>query len=71
MSFGFDMSELLQSIQHLEMLAKARIAERRKATVDPLRIQLARYGVCGCSCHFNAGMVHTEQGCCGNARMEK
>lgn len=30
MSFGFDMSELLQSIQHLETLAKARLAERRK-----------------------------------------
>ena len=71
MSFGFDMSELLQSIQHLETLAKARLAERRKAAVDPLRTQLARYGVCACSCHFNVATVHSGQGCCGNARIEK
>lgn len=71
MSFGFDMSELLQSIQHLETLAKARLAERRKGTGDPLRTQLARYRVCACSCHFDARTVHTGQGCCGNARIEK
>jgi hypothetical protein len=70
MSLGFDMSELLQSIQHLETIAKARLAERRAATVDPLRIQLARYGVCACSCHFSESTVHSGQACCGNARLE-
>ena len=71
MSFGFDMSELLQSIQRLETLAKARLTERRLGAVDPLRTQLAHYGICACSCHFNAGTVHTGPGCCGNARIEK
>jgi hypothetical protein len=69
MSFGFDVSELLQSIQHLETLAKARLAERRTGPIDVMRIQLARFGVCACSCHFHPATVHTGQGCCGNARI--
>jgi hypothetical protein len=69
MSFGFDMSELLQSVQQLETLAKARLAERRKQAVDPIRTQLLRYGVCTCSCHFTESTVHSGEPCCGNARL--
>jgi hypothetical protein len=69
MSFRF--SELLQSVQHLETLTKTRLAERRKAAqaVDPVRAQLARYGVCACSCHFTENTTHTGEPCCGNARL--
>jgi hypothetical protein len=69
MSFGFDLSELLQSVQYLETLAKARLAERRKEAVDPTRTQLLRYGVCTCSCHFAKSTVHCGEPCCGNARL--
>jgi hypothetical protein len=73
MSFGFDISELLLSVQHLETLAKARLVERRKGAqaVDPARIQLARYGICTCSCHFTENTAHTGEPCCGNARVSK
>jgi hypothetical protein len=69
MSFGFDMSELLQSVQHLETLAKARLAERRKEAGDPMRTQLLRYGVCACSCHFTEFTTHSGEPCCANARL--
>ena len=69
MSFGFDMSELLQSVQHLETLAKARLAERHKEAEDPMRSQLLRYGVCTCSCHFTEFTTHSGEPCCGNARL--
>jgi hypothetical protein len=75
MSAGFDMSDLLQSVRQLETLAKARLAERRRGVqagvLDPLRIQLARYGVCTCSCHTTQNTVHSGEPCCGNARLEK
>jgi hypothetical protein len=69
MSFGFDMSELLQTVQHLETLVKARLAERRTEAVDPMRTQLLRYGVCTCSCHFTVFTRHSGEPCCGNARL--
>jgi hypothetical protein len=69
MSFGIGMSELLQSVQHLESLAKARLAERRKGAGDPMRTQLLRYGVCTCPCHFTDCTVHSGEPCCGNARL--
>jgi hypothetical protein len=71
MSFGFDISELLHSVRQLETLAKARLVERRKGAevVDPARIQLARYGICTCSCHFTENTAHTGEPCCGNARV--
>jgi hypothetical protein len=69
MSFGFNMSELLHSVQHLEALAKARLAERRKDAADPMRSQLLRYGVCTCSCHFTESTTHSGEPCCGNARL--
>ncbi len=71
MTFGIDMSELLQGVRHLEMLAKARLAERRKEATDPLRTQLLRYGVCTCSCHFTDFTRHSGEPCCGNARLAK
>jgi hypothetical protein len=75
MSSGFDMSELLQSVRQLETLVKARLAERRRGaengTLDPLRIQLARYGVCTCSCHTTQNTLHSGEPCCGNARVAK
>jgi hypothetical protein len=73
MSLGFNVSELLESIQRLEKLTKARLAERRKGadTVDSLRTQLVRYGVCTCSCHFTLHTTHTGDPCCGNARVAK
>jgi len=69
MRCSFDMSELLQSVRHLETLAKARLAERRKDAVDPTRAQLLRYGVCTCPCHFTRFTVHSGEPCCGNARL--
>ena len=69
MSCGFDLSELLQSIQHLETLAKARLAERCKEASDPMRSQLLRYGVCICTCHFTESTVHSGEPCCANARL--
>jgi len=69
MSFGFDMSELLQSVRQLETLAKARLAERCKGAEDPTRTQLLRYGVCTCSCHFTESTAHSGEPCCGNARL--
>jgi hypothetical protein len=69
MSFGIAMSELLESVQQLETLAKARLEEKRKAAVDPMRTQLLRYGVCTCSCHFTEYTVHSGEPCCGNARL--
>jgi hypothetical protein len=69
MSFGLNMSELMQSVQHLETLAKARLAERRKDAGDPMRAQLQRYGVCTCSCHFTEFTTHSGEPCCGNARL--
>lgn len=71
MSLGFNVSELLESIQRLEKLTKARLAERRKGAeaTDPLRAQLVRYGVCTCSCHFTEHTMHTGEPCCGNARV--
>jgi hypothetical protein len=71
MSLGFNVSELLESIQRLERLTKARLAERRNAAerVDPLRVQLVRYGVCTCSCHFTEHTTHTGEPCCGNAQL--
>ena len=69
MSIGFDNSELLQSVQHLETLAKARLAERRKEAGDPMRTQLLRYGVCTCSCHFTQSTTHSGEPCCANARL--
>jgi hypothetical protein len=73
MSFGFDTFGLIQSVRQLEMLAKARLAERRKAAceVDPMLVQLARFGVCTCSCHFNANTAHTGEACCPNATIAK
>jgi hypothetical protein len=71
MSFGFEISELLQSVRQLETLAKARLAERRKGaeTVDVVRTQLMHYGVCTCPCHFAEDTVHSGEPCCGNARV--
>jgi hypothetical protein len=66
---SFDVSELLQSVQQLEMLAKARLAERRRGTEDPMRTQLMRYGICTCTCHFTDNTTHTGAPCCGNARV--
>jgi hypothetical protein len=73
MSFGIAISTLLQSVQQFETLAKARLAERRKGaeSVDLIRIQLLRYGVCTCSCHFTKNTMHTGEPCCGNARTAK
>jgi hypothetical protein len=73
MSFGFDNAGLFQAIRQLEMLAKARIAERRKGAdaTDGTLAQLARYGVCTCSCHFNANTVHTGELCCANGTLAK
>jgi hypothetical protein len=55
------MSELLQSVQHLETLVKARLVERRKEAVDLMRTQLLRYGVCTCSCHFTMFTLHSGE----------
>jgi hypothetical protein len=71
MSFGFDNSALFQAIRELEMLAKARIARRRNG-VDAMNgtlTQLARYGVCTCSCHFTANTVHSGEPCCANGTL--
>jgi hypothetical protein len=71
MSSELRISELLQSVQELQALTKARLAERRKGAdaEDPLRAQLMRYGVCSCSCHFTENTTHTGEPCCGNARV--
>ena len=73
MNSEFNISELLQSVQQLETLAKARLADRRKGAdaVDTLSAQLMRYGVCTCSCHFTENTTHTGEPCCGNAREQK
>jgi hypothetical protein len=73
MSFGVEISTLLQSVQQFETLVKAQLAERRKGaeSVDLIRTQLARYGVCTCSCHFTKNTMHTGEPCCGNARTAK
>jgi hypothetical protein len=73
MSSEFSISELLQSVQQLQALTKARLAERRKGAdaVDPLSAQLMRYGVCTCSCHLTENTTHTGEPCCGNARVAK
>jgi hypothetical protein len=73
MSFEFDSSGLLRTVQQLEMLAKARLAERRQGAdeADPMLVQLARYGVCTCSCHFNRNTAHSGEPCCENATVAK
>jgi hypothetical protein len=73
MSFGIEISTLLQTVQHLETLVKARLAERRNGAeaADLLRAQLVRYVVCTCPCHFSESTVHTAEQCCGNARAGK
>jgi hypothetical protein len=67
------MSELLQSVQQLETLAKARLAEKRRGAgvLDTTAAQLARYGICTCSCHFAENTSHSGEPCCGNARVAK
>jgi hypothetical protein len=66
-----DFHDLMASISCLENIAKERLQENAAANSGRLKflIQLARYGVCTCHCHFSTSVSHSAAPCCGNARM--
>jgi len=67
------MDHMMQSISHLNDLAKARLQNAVEAETARLKLlnQLIRYGVCTCHCHFSTSVYHSAAPCCGNARLAK
>ncbi len=66
------MNNLMESIKHLENIAKERL--QKNVTVEFERLkevnQLIRYGVCTCQCHFSTSVYHSAMPCCGNAKLK-
>ncbi len=65
------MHDLVKSISDLEVLAKQRL--KSDCTEEfarlTLLLQLSRYGVCTCHCHFSDSVYHGAAPCCGNAKL--
>jgi hypothetical protein len=63
-------SALLSNIKKLEALAEERLAQRRTDDSDRLftATQLARYGVCLCTCHTTDYTTHSGALCCALAK---
>ncbi len=66
------MHDLLASISQLENLAKRNLKNIETANLQRLKevIQLVRYGVCTCHCHYSTSVYHAAAPCCGNAKIK-
>ncbi len=65
------MHDSMESISHLENMAKERLRKNVSADLERLNLltQLIRYGVCTCHCHFSTSVYHSAAPCCANARL--
>jgi hypothetical protein len=64
---------LLASVERLNELVAARLNSKRPDDTDRLatNLQLAKFGVCLCSCHSNSYTAHTSHPCCSLAVVEQ